>query len=117
MNTEKDAEQTKTPKSEIAEAEALENAITLVNAEVERVKNLLEKMAQEENTKPISVQGETHRGWPTMAQVASGHLAKILLKHNFQHCLVLKADAPEEMMSEIAEYAGLDCVEDIFLDL
>ncbi len=104
MTTEKSEEQ---EIMEQAKADALADAIKLVNAEIDRQRKELEGTTKDEEGFPVALYGETCKKYYVSVQASPSDVAKIMLDYDYPIWNVLGLDAPDAMWDELAEMVGL----------
>ncbi len=111
--TEKQVGEQKATKTK--QANALSDAVKLVNAEIDSAEKYLERIVKTEDAELVSVDGKTFAGFDVTVWANSSQIAATMLEHNFHWWNTLELDAPDAMWEEIAELVGLDTV--YFVDI
>lgn len=90
-----------------AQGQAISEAVNLVNAEIEAVKERLEDIAHTRDASPIMVVGRTSTDCDAEVMVDPSKVARLMLKHEYYLWDTLQQEAPYDMWLDIAAMAGL----------
>lgn len=100
-----------------AAEDTLSDAVRQVNAKITDLRAKLERIAQDTEASPVSVDGGTSTGCYATAQVARNEVAEVMLRYDYPVWHVLEEDAPDEMWDEIARLAGFEHASSVDIDL
>lgn len=90
-------------------------ATEIVNKQIEKYREQLQKIAKTECGEPVMVEGETKTGYYCQLMVDPAKAAKIMLDHDYPTYATLWQDAPDKMWQALADEYGLDSVSSIDL--
>ena len=98
-----------------AKADALAEAVKLVQAAIRDEEARLEKIAHEGEQSPIMLEGTTSTGYYAQIMVNPREAAQVLLDYQYPVWKVLEEDAPIGMWDRLADIYGLDTVSSVDL--
>lgn len=93
----------------------LQEAVKIVNAEIDRLTKEHEKIAATEEQEPIMLLGETITEHDCQLMVDPKEIAKIYLDFDYATCLVLGSEPSPDMWEAIAKKYGLGTVASVYL--
>lgn len=90
-----------------AREQAVSDAVRLVNAEIEAVREHLEDIAQAIDASPVMVEGRTFTNCDAQVMVNPSKIAKIMLKYEYHLWDTLQQEVSYDMWLDIARTVGL----------